>query len=95
MAIKKCYRLWIISGFIDELPPQQSNFMYGIDEDYHSKKEWLKNAKDYTKAFNEKFNTNYTYQDFFGEPENTPDWVYCTKCGESFWRDQDHDCDEW
>lgn len=95
MAIRKCYRLWVHDGFISELPLEQNNAMHGIDEDYTSKKEWLKNAKYYTKAFNERFNTNYKYQDFFGEPDDIPDWRYCTICGESFWADQEHECEEY
>ena len=89
--IKKCYRLWVNAGFLQSLPVKQCNYMSDIDEDYLSKKEWLKNAKAYTTDFNEKFNTSYTYQDFFGEPDNTY-WRYCTLCETSFPSDEDHEC---
>lgn len=68
--------------------------MYGIDEDYTSKKEWKRVAKSYTDAFNEKFNTNYTIEDFFGEC-NDIGWRICTKCGETFWSDEGHECEDY
>ena len=37
--IKVCYRLWVDDGFISELPREQNDFMYGIDEDCDTKKD--------------------------------------------------------
>ena len=98
--IKKCYRLWVDHQFLNDefkgnggKDVKMYNYLYDIDEDCYTKKEWNDTAKGYVDDFNEEFDTAYTVEDFFGTVDSTPGWVYCTKCGESFWADQDHECE--
>ena len=93
---KVCYRLMTEKSFLDDEfsgNAKMYNYLYGIDEDFDTKKEYIKTAKMYVDGFNEEFETDYTYQDFFGEPIDIG-WRRCTKCGETFWGDQSHDCYE-
>lgn len=94
MAFRKGYRLESDKSFLDELPVEQQNAMYSVDEDFTSKREWLREAKERTEAFNKRFNTTYKYQDFFGEPEDISGWCYCTYCKDFMWDDDtdDHEC---
>lgn len=92
MAIRKAYRLWVNID-IDKLPNEQQDALYDIDEDFRTKKEWLQTANEMTKNFNKKFNTSYTRQELFGEPDDIYNYRYCTICGEFFWADQEHECE--
>lgn len=93
--IKKCYRLMSDKGFMEErgCSVDQINALWDVDEDFTSKKEYIKAAKEYTAAFNKKFNTSFTYKDLFGEPEDIG-YRLCTNCGETFWvNDVEHECE--
>lgn len=94
--IKKCYRLSSDKGFMEErgFTTEQVNFLWSVDEDYTSKREYIKSAKIYTADFNEKFNTSYTYGELFGNPEDIG-YRYCTICEETFWTDDGHDCEDY
>ena len=86
--IKRLYRLWAdksIEGVdCDEL--------WDVDEDYTTKKDYIKAAKAYTDGFNKRHSTTYTYQEIFGEPEEIG-YRLCTDCGETFWvDDEEHEC---
>ena len=89
--IKKCYRLLADKAIAEELGVKVLDAVYDIDEDYTSKREYIKAAKAYTAKVNEEFGLNCTWQELFGEPEAW--WRYCTICGESFPADEDHDCE--
>ncbi len=96
--IKRCYRLSTMKDFLEDVSGdnfEMFNLLYNIDEDYHTQKEWQEGADYYTNEFNTQFGTSYTSEQFFGKVENADagGWVYCTKCGESFWADQDHECE--
>lgn len=91
MAIRKGYRLET-SIDIDTLPVKQGNYLYGVDEEFRTKREWLATAKEKTDRFNEKFGTAYSRQELFGEPDDIEGYVYCTICGEFFWADDEHEC---
>ncbi len=39
MAFRKGYRLSVDHAFVDELPVEQQNCIYNIDEDYTNKRE--------------------------------------------------------
>lgn len=90
--IRKCYRL----VFNAALPHPSAAYWTGeIDEDYTSKKEWLKSAKAWAAQFNKENNTAFTVDDLFGDPDEFPNegYRYCTVCGESFWLSEGHDCE--
>lgn len=91
--IKKCYRLIADKGFAEDVgcTLEQMNYLWDIDDNFTTKKEYLKVAKDYTSDFNQKFNTSFIYQELFGEPKDIG-YRYCTECGETFWNDDEHDC---
>ena len=71
----------------------EDSFLYDIDEDFTTKKGYIKKAIEYTKSFNEDFKTNYTYKDLFGTPEDIG-YRYCSKCDCFFWNDEDCCCED-
>ena len=95
--IKKCYRLISEKGFMEEqgCSTEQINSLWDVDEDYTTKRDYIKSAKRYTEEFNKKFDTSFKYQELFGEPEDIG-YRYCTLCEETFWADDgEHECEEW
>ena len=94
--IKKCYLLRSDKSVTEELGREVDNYLWDVDEDYTTKREYIKAAKAYTKEVNEKFNLSCTWQELFGEPEETS-YRYCTCCGNTFWADDsfyEHDCED-
>ena len=81
------YRLWTIK---DEYKTKEEviDYLYDIDEFYTSKKEYIKNAKYYTKKVNEIFWTNYTWQHLFGDPEENDGYRYCKKHDNYYFADE-------
>lgn len=69
------------------------SFLYDVDDDFTSKQDYIKQAKDYTKRINKEYGTNYTYEKIFGEPKYEG-WCYCKRCGEFYWEDEGCECDE-
>ena len=96
MRDKVCYRLWTDKYFLDKEFSDNSkmyDYLWDIDEDYDTKKDYIKAGEFYVNNFNKEFNTNYTYIDFFGEPRDIG-WVRCGNCGQTHWADTECDC-EW
>lgn len=92
--VKKCYRLISDKGFMEEqgFSVEQIDELWDVDEDYTTKKEYIKSAQKYTADFNRKFNTEVTYQELFGAPIDIG-YRLCTNCGETFWIDDaEHEC---
>lgn len=49
----------------DELSAEQFNYIYGEDSECNKKTEALKNAKVLTEKFNQKFNTEYKWNNLY------------------------------
>lgn len=95
--IKNCYRLVSDKGFMAEagFNIEQTDYLWDVDEDYTTKREFIKAAKRYTEEFNKEFNTSFTYQELFGEPEDIG-YRLCTLCGATFWvYDVEHECEDY
>lgn len=75
-----------------ELEIVENSWLYDVDEDCLSKREYVKEAKRLTEKANKEFKTNYTYQELFGDPEDIG-WRYCDKCGEFYWKDDGCYCE--
>lgn len=91
MAVKKCYRLLADKSILDNLPRRLSNFLWELDEDFFTKAQWLKRAKEIVSKVNLEAEQEYTVEQLFGEC-NFEGWCYCTNCEEYFWTDDGHDC---
>ena len=76
----------------NEIPTDIYEYLYDIDEDYTSKKRYIERAKKWTDRVNNKFNTNYKWNDLFPEPTDIG-WRFCRKCGECYWKDDYCDCE--
>lgn len=74
-----------------ELDIVNNSWLYDIDEDFTSKKAYIARAKKLTEKANKEFNTNFTYNELFGEPVDIG-WRYCSRCGECYWFNDDHEC---
>ncbi len=81
----------VISLKDDNLPKKISEFIYDIEEDFTNKTKAIEFAERTTIKVNKLFNTNYCYQDLFGEIEYNG-FRYCNKCGDYFWSGEDCDC---
>ena len=77
---------------IKELKIVNNSWLYDIDEDFTSKKAYIERAEQLTRKVNKEFNTNYTYQKLFGEPEDIG-WRYCKRCDTYYWKDDCCDCE--
>lgn len=75
-----------------ELEIVENSWLYDVDEDFLSKREYVKEAKRLTEKANKEFGTNYTYQELFGDPIDIG-WRYCTECGEYYWGDDGCYCE--
>lgn len=85
---KVAYRLWADKTLREV---NMSRVLFEVDEDYLSKSAYIEAAKKYTQQLNDEFDTDYTYEDIFGEPEDIG-WRYCTKCDTFFWDGEDCEC---
>ena len=99
--IKKCYRLMADKAVAEELGRaakydlEGRDYVDDIDEDYTTKREYIKAAKAYTSKINERYGLSCTWQELFGEPEDIG-YRLCTVCGEPFWIDDvPPDCDDY
>ena len=91
MAIKKCYRLQANYSLFEGISIKWANKLYDIDEDYLSKVEYNKRAKSIVEEINNDLGAEFTIADVFGECRDIG-WRYCTKCGDSFWSSENHEC---
>lgn len=94
MAIKKLYILQSQKDILESLPPEVSDYLWSIDEDYDTKREWMKMAKYYTNIVNSQLDESdkRTLEELFGECVYRG-WCYCTECDEHFWADDGHECE--
>ena len=91
MAIKKCYRLLADKSVTDHLPRRWANILWDLDEDFFTKAQWLKRAKEIIKELNQETDRKYTVEEIFGEC-SFEGWSYCTECDEYFWAEDGHEC---
>lgn len=83
------YRLWA-DKTVDGV---ENSFLFDVDEDYTTKKEYIKAAKQYTQEFNNKYGTNYDWVDLFGNPIDIG-YRYCSKCDTYFWEGDPCECED-
>lgn len=74
-----------------ELEIVNNSWLYDVDEDFISKKEYIAAAKKLTGKANKEFNTNYSWVELFGEPSNCG-YRYCKKCGTFYWNSEECEC---
>lgn len=67
-------------------------YLYDVDEDFTSKKEYIREAKRLTNIVNKNFNANYHWKEVFIEPTDIG-WRYCKKCEEFYWLDEGCCCE--
>lgn len=75
-----------------ELDIVNNSWLYDVDLDCITKKEYIAKAKKLTDKANQEFGTNYTYEELFGKPVDSG-WRYCKKCGMHYWLDDGCECD--
>lgn len=74
-----------------ELEIVNNSWLYDIDEDFTSKKEYIAKAKKLTDKANKEFNTNFTYKQLFGDPIDNG-YRYCKRCGTYHWSSEECEC---
>jgi len=74
-----------------ELEIVNNSWLYDIDEDFTSKKEYIARAKKLTELANKQFKTNYTYYELFGDPVDVG-YRYCSRCGCFYWSSEECEC---
>jgi len=98
---RPAYRLWTNKfeddyknlGFTDTETTRIINFLYDVDEDYTSKKEYLKAAQNYAKELKKETGLSVGIETLFGMPVSDG-YRYCSKCQQFFWEDEDCGCEE-
>lgn len=74
-----------------ELEIVNNSWLYDIDEDFTSQKEYIARAKKLTEKANKEFGTDYHFMDLFGQPISAG-YRYCSKCGCYYWLGESCEC---
>lgn len=75
-----------------ELEIVNNSWLYDVEEDFTSKKDYIAVAKKMTEKANKQFGTNFTYKELFGDPVDNG-YRYCKRCGSYYWADDHCECD--
>ena len=97
---KQAYRLWTIKdvetytkkGFSQQEAERIINLAWDEDEDFTSKKEYVKSAKMKADAYSKKIGKLIDWKTMFGEPIES-DYRYCSKCDTFFYESDGCECD--
>lgn len=97
LLTKKEESNYVDAGYTEQEANNIIDFLYDVDEDYTSKKDYVKWAKYYADRVKEKLNIDIDWKLIFDDvtdPNFYSDYRYCSKCGEFFWAGEDCGCDE-
>lgn len=100
---RKAYRLWAIKdtdwytddGYTEGEAEDIINYAYDIDEDYKTKKDYIKAAKKYAEQITKKlgYEKLIDWVTLFGNPVDSG-YRYCSRCDCYFWLEDGCECEE-
>ena len=83
---------YIKNGFTQEQAEDIVREIWDDDEVFTSKREYIANARLFSKQVSKKLGYRVDWRILYGEPQYEG-LEYCHKCGEFYWSDDYHDCE--